>query len=587
MSKIVFDFSTLDSDVFQDAGSGVIALLLDGAGGLAKTASGLKIDTNGVTNDMLAGSIASSKLTDEALIAYLNQAETISGAWDFTTVPTLDADATTADQAVRLSQLQALVAGLVWLSPNAAAKDYVGNLAASAIEAITPPAGRTYVVTTADGAGDLSGAAVGDVVEYDGANWQIIITNAGGFVPDGTRLLVHDETITLVAPLTDGTDESKYVDFDGTSNTPATLTAPVEGNVTSIGDSDSVNLGNAFQWNSGTNVWFSFNAGATDHGALTGLSDDDHTIYALLAGRSGGQTLIGGTDASDNLTLQSTSNATRGSIVASDNFEWQGQTFQSAINTLTDAANIATDCNDGNIHTVTLTDNRTLDNPTNLEIGTYVWLIVQDGTGSRTLAFGAQFRFAGGGTPALSSTAGAIDVITGVYDGTDLRCSIMTQDDLGVATHAGEHINGGSDQIDGDKLHIDFTPTNYTPTTAPAESDDVDDLTAHLAGLDAAVASINPVIPAPYWHTVTAGEVTNGYLTLSSTPSAAGKVTVHAEGGPVQVNKQTMAGGMTGDYDVGVDGGADRLSINNNGSATALSGDLSSAGLNLYIVFEG
>lgn len=52
-----------------------------------------------------------------------------------------------------------------------------------------------------------------------------------------------------------------------------------------------------------------------DHGALLGLSDDDHTQYALLAGRSGGQTLIGGTASGNNLTLQSTSNATRGKIL--------------------------------------------------------------------------------------------------------------------------------------------------------------------------------------------------------------------------------------------------------------------------------
>lgn len=54
---------------------------------------------------------------------------------------------------------------------------------------------------------------------------------------------------------------------------------------------------------------------AFDHGTLVGLGDDDHTIYALLAGRSGGQTLIGGTGASNNLTLESTSNATKGFII--------------------------------------------------------------------------------------------------------------------------------------------------------------------------------------------------------------------------------------------------------------------------------
>lgn len=46
--------------------------------------------------------------------------------------------------------------------------------------------------------------------------------------------------------------------------------------------------------------------GTTDHGVLTGLSDDDHTQYALLAGRSGGQTVIGGTGTTDDLTLRTT-----------------------------------------------------------------------------------------------------------------------------------------------------------------------------------------------------------------------------------------------------------------------------------------
>jgi len=60
-----------------------------------------------------------------------------------------------------------------------------------------------------------------------------------------------------------------------------------------------------------TLFWNDYNivlpSGVTDHGALTGLSDDDHTIYNLLAGRSGGQTIIGGTGTTDDLILQATS----------------------------------------------------------------------------------------------------------------------------------------------------------------------------------------------------------------------------------------------------------------------------------------
>ncbi|MHA2068073.1 MAG: hypothetical protein ACXABY_27245, partial [Candidatus Thorarchaeota archaeon] len=47
--------------------------------------------------------------------------------------------------------------------------------------------------------------------------------------------------------------------------------------------------------------------GVSVHGLLSGLGVDDHLQYALLAGRSGGQTLYGGTTTSDNLFLRSTS----------------------------------------------------------------------------------------------------------------------------------------------------------------------------------------------------------------------------------------------------------------------------------------
>jgi hypothetical protein len=53
-----------------------------------------------------------------------------------------------------------------------------------------------------------------------------------------------------------------------------------------------------------------------DHSTLSNLTTgDDHTQYAKLLGRTGGQTLIGGLASGNNLTLQSTSNATKGKII--------------------------------------------------------------------------------------------------------------------------------------------------------------------------------------------------------------------------------------------------------------------------------
>lgn len=72
----------------------------------------------------------------------------------------------------------------------------------------------------------------------------------------------------------------------------------------------------------------------------------------------------------------------------------------------------------------------------------------------------------------------------------------------GGGSHASDHLTGGSDEIDGDKLDIDFTPSNYTPATTPSEADNVDNLTAHLYGIDQALASSSITIahnPGTYY----------------------------------------------------------------------------------------
>src|SRR5690606_26407808 len=69
----------------------------------------------------------------------------------------------------------------------------------------------------------------------------------------------------------------------------------------------------------GNTGWVELGAGgATDHGALTGLSDDDHAQYLLLAGRATGQIATGGTASGDDLTLRSTTDATKGDVILND-----------------------------------------------------------------------------------------------------------------------------------------------------------------------------------------------------------------------------------------------------------------------------
>jgi hypothetical protein len=83
-----------------------------------------------------------------------------------------------------------------------------------------------------------------------------------------------------------------------------------------------------------------------------------------------------------------------------------------AISTLTDGATITPDFALANNYSVTLGGNRTLANPTNLTAGQSGSIFIsQDGTGSRTLAYGSQYDFAGGTAPTLSTAASAVDRI--------------------------------------------------------------------------------------------------------------------------------------------------------------------------------
>ena len=93
---------------------------------------------------------------------------------------------------------------------------------------------------------------------------------------------------------------------------------------------------------------------------------------------------------------------------------------------LTDQATITTDCSSGNVFTVTLGGNRTLGAPSNLVAGsTYIWKFTQDGSGGRTLAFNAVFKFPGGVDPVLSTGAAAVDIVSGLSDGTNIYCGVL------------------------------------------------------------------------------------------------------------------------------------------------------------------
>jgi hypothetical protein len=116
---------------------------------------------------------------------------------------------------------------------------------------------------------------------------------------------------------------SAHALLDGIQNNDTVAQTPTRGSIiysnsTPVWDELVIGTSGQVLRSDGTDITWSTLALADispkAHATLTSLTVDDHTQYALLAGRATGQTLIGGTASGEDLTLSSTANATKGSI---------------------------------------------------------------------------------------------------------------------------------------------------------------------------------------------------------------------------------------------------------------------------------
>lgn len=107
------------------------------------------------------------------------------------------------------------------------------------------------------------------------------------------------------------------------------------------------------------------------------------------------------------------------------------QTFTAAqrgtITTLSSATTVTPDFSASNNYTITLGHNATIANPTNLTAGQSGSIfLVQDGTGSRTAAWGSYWDWAAGVAPTLTTTAAGVDRVDYVVRGTTSIHAVAT-----------------------------------------------------------------------------------------------------------------------------------------------------------------
>lgn len=131
-----------------------------------------------------------------------------------------------------------------------------------------------------------------------------------------------------------------------------------------------------------------------------------------------------GTGSARALELQ-TDGVTRLTISSTGNVS--GKQIYTPTQTLTDGVTISWDALQSAAAEVTLTGSGRTITPSNLVAGgTYLLFVKQDATGGRTVTTWTNFRWPGGFAPTLSTAANAVDIITGVSDGTYIYASAQT-----------------------------------------------------------------------------------------------------------------------------------------------------------------
>lgn len=81
-----------------------------------------------------------------------------------------------------------------------------------------------------------------------------------------------------------------------------------------------------------------------------------------------------------------------------------------------------------------------------------------------------------------ATTSTELGYVSGVTSAIQTQLDAKSSD-----SHAGAHVTGGADEIDGDQLDIDYTAGNYTPATTGV-SPNVAHLSSHLNGIDNEIA---------------------------------------------------------------------------------------------------
>lgn len=135
-------------------------------------------------DDTYAGHIQHDPTSDElALLGLQMGGNIVMGGNEVTGLPAVPS----ATGAASKEYVDNLLSGLTWKDPGLVLR-MVDDANGGPPTLGTGDAGKAYVVDAASGA--WSGFSIGDIVEWDGSAWNLILAQSGGEPPDGTRVIV-------------------------------------------------------------------------------------------------------------------------------------------------------------------------------------------------------------------------------------------------------------------------------------------------------------------------------------------------------------------------------------------------------------
>jgi len=211
--------------------------------------------TNGTLLGTEGGAVAEKAFTPAATASSIVQ----RGGSGQVTLPTSDPSAGT--DATSKDYVDGLIQG--HRSPVQVLKMFDDTLV-TAPALIAGDAGKAYVVAGLGGA--WSGFSIGDIVEWDGAAWNLVLAQSGAEPPDGTRVIVA--AVPAVGSTFNGHGNA-ISQYDAGANTWS-FTTPNDGDISAIIGENSIYENDQFIYDASSTTW-ELMGGTANHNSLTGL----------------------------------------------------------------------------------------------------------------------------------------------------------------------------------------------------------------------------------------------------------------------------------------------------------------------------